>query len=100
MGACGLGAALATPFAAEMVMFSAPALFALIGTAHQDHRYIRNSGGELPPEVDAVTSNVPFVALLQGHQSWGQLGAEMKWLNASLGVLGAVLLALARRGRF
>jgi hypothetical protein len=43
---------------------------------------------------------VPFVALLQGHQSWGQLAAEVKWLDASVGVFGAVLLALARRGRF
>ena len=99
MGALGLGTALATPFATEVVMFSMPALFAVIGTAHQDYRFRRHSGGELPPEVDAVTSNVPFVALASGAQSWSQLAAEMKWLNASVGVLGALLLALGRRGR-
>jgi hypothetical protein len=35
MASVGLGAALASPFATEIVMFSMPALFAVIGTAHQ-----------------------------------------------------------------
>ena len=98
MGLFGLGAALATPFATEVAMFSMPALFALIGTAHQDSRFRRhNMGGELPPDVDAVTSNLPFVALLQGRQSWSALAEEVKWLNCSVAVAGALLLALGRR---
>ena len=99
MGALGLGTALATPFATEAVMFAMPALVAAIGTTHQDYRFRRNSGGELPPEVDAVTSNVPFFALITGQQSWLALGSEMKWLNAAVALLGAGLLAVGRRGR-
>lgn len=99
MGALGLGTALATPFATEAVMFGMPALMALIGTTHQDFRFRRNSGGELPPEVDAVTSNVPFLALITGKQSWAALGGEIKWLNAAIALLGAGLLAVGRRGR-
>ena len=98
MGVFGLGAALATPFATEVAMFSMPALFALIGTAHQDSRFRRHMGGELPPEVDALTSNLPFAALLQGRQSWSALAEEVKWLNCSVAVAGAMLLALGRRG--
>lgn len=39
LGLLGLGTALTTPFAPEIVCFSAPALFAAIGGAHQDYRY-------------------------------------------------------------
>ena len=99
MGALGLGTALATPFATEAVMFAMPAVVAAIGTAHQDYRFRRNSGGELPPEVDAVTSNVPFVALITGQQSWVDLAGEIKWLNAAVALFGAGLLAVGRRGR-
>ena len=99
MGALGLGSALATPFATEAVMFGMPALVAAIGTTHQDYRFRRNSGGELSPEVDAVTSNVPFLALFTGQQSWKALGEEMKWLNAAVALLGTGLLAISRRGR-
>lgn len=99
MGALGLGTALATPFATEAVMFGMPALMALVGTTHQDYRFRRNSGGELPTEVDAVTSNAPFLALITGKQSWGVLGGEIKWLNAAIALLGAGLLAVGRRGR-
>jgi hypothetical protein len=99
MGALGLGTAMATPFATEAVMFAMPALVAAIGTAHQDYRFRRNSGGELPPEVEAVTSNVPFLALITGQQSWVALGGEIKLLNAAVALLGAGLLAVGRRGR-
>ena len=77
----------------------AAALVAAIGTTHQDYRFRRNSGGELSPEVDAVTSNVPFLALFTGQQSWKALGEEMKWLNAAVALLGTGLLAISRRGR-
>ena len=60
----------------------------------------KRTGGELPPDVDAVTSNLPFVALLQGRQSWSALAEEVKWLNCSVAVAGALLLALGRRGRY
>lgn len=47
----GLGAALTTPFAAEVAFYAMPTMFALIGGAHQDYRFRRGQGGSLPPEV-------------------------------------------------
>lgn len=46
LGLLGLGTAFTTPFAPEVVMFTAPAVFALVGGAHQDYRnrYGRGSG--------------------------------------------------------
>ena len=52
LGLLGLGTALATPFATEFILFSMPSVFALIGGAHQDHRYRKSSGGYLSPEID------------------------------------------------
>jgi uncharacterized membrane protein len=98
LGLLGLGTALGTPFATEVIMFSMPALFALVGGAHQDYRFRRGSGGQLAPEVDAVTSHLPFGALLTGQQDWNALARELKWTNASLAVALAVMLAL-KRGR-
>ena len=66
-GLLGLGSALGTPFLGEFVLFAFPLLFAWVGGAHQDYRYRRNMGGSLSPQVDAVTSNVPFYAFLTGH---------------------------------
>eukprot|EP00929_Paragymnodinium_shiwhaense_P010968 TRINITY_DN11609_c0_g1_i1.p1 TRINITY_DN11609_c0_g1~~TRINITY_DN11609_c0_g1_i1.p1 ORF type:complete len:278 (-),score=46.51 TRINITY_DN11609_c0_g1_i1:16-849(-) len=96
LGFLGLGSALASPFAAEVVMFSMPAVLAVIGGSHQDYRFRRNSGGSLPPEVDAVTCNIPFVALVSGHQSWQALYDELKWTNAGLAITLGGLLALRR----
>eukprot|EP00621_Florenciella_sp_RCC1693_P010660 CAMPEP_0182530468 /NCGR_PEP_ID=MMETSP1323-20130603/5932_1 /TAXON_ID=236787 /ORGANISM="Florenciella parvula, Strain RCC1693" /LENGTH=87 /DNA_ID=CAMNT_0024739767 /DNA_START=10 /DNA_END=270 /DNA_ORIENTATION=- len=55
-----------------------PVAFAFIGGEHQDYRYRRGIGGELTPEVDRATSNVPFVALLRGKQSFEKLSDELK----------------------
>ena len=98
LGTFGLGCALATPFAAPVVFFSFPALFALVGGAHQDYRYRRGSGGWLSPEREAATSHLPFGALLAGRQSWSKLDQELKGWNAAAAVGVAAALAL-RRGR-
>jgi prenyl protein peptidase len=100
-GLTGLGTALGTPFATEFVMFATPLLFAAVGSAHQDYRYRRGSGGLLSPETEAKTSNVPFVAMIQGRQSASSFLLETKGLNAALAVLLGVGLAIsrARRGR-
>jgi len=66
LGLLGLGSASATPFATEFILFSMFFIFALIGGAHQDHRYRKGSGGYLSPEKDAKTSAIPFVALITG----------------------------------
>ena len=61
-------------------------------------------GGELCREVDDVTSNVPFLAMIMGRQDGGvvqsfeALGDEVKVLNAALAAGGAALW-VARRGR-
>lgn len=39
LGLLGAGTALGTPFASEIVMFGMPAVFAVIGGAHQDYRH-------------------------------------------------------------
>ncbi|RYY84978.1 hypothetical protein EON63_08185, partial [archaeon] len=80
-----LGPALVTPYMAHVSMCTFPTLFALIGGEHQDYRYRRGSGGMLPPEVDSVTSNVPFAAFIRGKQSLQKLLDEVKWTNAALG---------------
>lgn len=78
------------------VMFTFPIIFSYIGTTHQDYRFRRNNGGRLTPETEAITSNVPFVALLSGKQSWSQLKDEVKWTNAALAGLAAVAIATRR----
>lgn len=100
-GLTGFGTALGTPFATEFVMFATPLLFAAIGSSHQDYRFRRGSGGQLTPEVEAKTSNVPFVALLQGRQKASDVIAETKSLNALLALALGTGLAVsrARRGR-
>lgn len=39
-----------------------------MGTQHQDYRHRRGIGGKLDFDLDASTSNIPFVALLSGKQ--------------------------------
>ncbi|CAM9867067.1 unnamed protein product [Chrysoparadoxa australica] len=98
LGLLGLGSACTAAYAAEALCFGMPLVFAAVGGAHQDSRYRRGMGGKLTPEVDAVTSAVPFVALVTGRQGWGVLWEELKKGNAAVAVAGAGLLAL-RRGR-
>ena len=69
LGLFGLGSAVVTPFAAEIVFFSMPSVFALIGGAHQDHRHRQGSGGFLSSKDDARTSNIPFLALITGEDA-------------------------------
>jgi uncharacterized membrane protein len=71
---------------------------ALVGGAHQDYRFRNNSGGSLTPAREAVTSLLPFGALLTGSQSWSSVYDESKGLNAVVATLLAAFLAV-RRGR-
>ena len=82
---------------------SMPVIVALIGGSHTDSRHRRGMGGELSKEYDAVTSNIPFKAMLSGRQgdvieSMSQCVKDLKPLNAMLGV-GAAALIVATRGR-
>lgn len=87
-----LSKGISTVYVTEAVMFSMPTLLALIGGAHQDYRYRRGSGGHLSEETDAVTSNVPFIALFTGKQSWEDLSKEIKHLNALIAVIVSALI--------
>ncbi|CAM9608467.1 unnamed protein product [Phaeothamnion confervicola] len=97
MAFIGLGSAVATPLAAEAVFFVMPAVFAVVGSAHIDSRHRRGIGGRLTPETEAVTSNLPFAALLSGEQSWEKLWGELKRSNAAFAVAAAAGFALRRR---
>ena len=103
-GLLGLGNALLVPSIPTRIWLSMPAMVALIGGAHTDSRHRRGMGGELCSEVDSVTSNVPFLAMIMGRQDGGvvqsfeALGDEVKVLNAALAAGGAALW-VARRGR-
>jgi hypothetical protein len=79
-----MGQACYALYVPEIVMFSFPLVFAIIGTEHQDYRFRRGSGGMLTPQYEQVTSNIPFAALVMGKQSWDKLFDEMKWTNASV----------------
>eukprot|EP00288_Rhodomonas_lens_P005454 CAMPEP_0177727666 /NCGR_PEP_ID=MMETSP0484_2-20121128/20447_1 /TAXON_ID=354590 /ORGANISM="Rhodomonas lens, Strain RHODO" /LENGTH=226 /DNA_ID=CAMNT_0019240343 /DNA_START=35 /DNA_END=711 /DNA_ORIENTATION=- len=98
LGLLGVGTALTTPFAPEIVFFSMPCAFAFIGGAHQDYRHRRGWGGYLTPELEAQTSLLPFGALVAGRQSWERTWSELKQENALAGAGLAVVLALLRLG--
>ena len=78
------------------VMFTFPIVFSFIGSTHQDYRFRRHNGGSLSPEQEAVTSNIPFLAFLEGRQQMAVLRDEIKWTNAGIAVLTAILLGLRR----
>ncbi|KAI8834034.1 hypothetical protein BJ741DRAFT_610800 [Chytriomyces cf. hyalinus JEL632] len=90
-----LGTALSTPFLTTRLLTGFPIVFAVIGGAHQDARFLRS--GAFTQEYLNETSLIPFWALMTGKQKWSDLCNEVKWVNASVGLLGALLLA-RRRG--
>mmetsp|Transcript_52 Transcript_52/g.74 ORF Transcript_52/g.74 Transcript_52/m.74 type:complete len:260 (-) Transcript_52:52-831(-) len=96
MSFLSLGVALRTRFWTEVVMFLGPVATTLICGNHIDYRHRRHEGGELSCRKEAKTSFIPFVALLEGRQSWGDVYGELKGLNAS----GAVLCSLILRRRW
>jgi hypothetical protein len=87
LGIFGAGAALAAKRPAAVVLGSSFLLWAYIGSAHQDYRFRRGSGGLLSPQRESVTSNVPFVALLLGLQPFSPLLDELKPWNALLAII-------------
>lgn len=103
-GLLGVGSALLVPSLPTRVWMSMPLMVALIGGGHTDSRHRRGIGGALCEDMDKVTSNVPFLAMIAGRQEGGSvLGAfsefskEFKWLNA--GVAAALAAGwVSRRG--
>jgi len=96
LGLLGAGVATAATTAPQAVAFGFPLIFALVGGAHQDSRFRRGMGGSLEAEVDAKTSNIPFLALMTGNQQWSDLANEIKWTNAGLATLAALLFVMKK----
>ena len=94
LGIFSLGMASTTIFIPEVVLFSFPIVYAFIGGEHQDYRYRRGSGGTLTESKEAITSNIPFLALIQGRQNWELLKSEIKWTNVALAIGLAIPLTL------
>ncbi|KAJ1451838.1 hypothetical protein M885DRAFT_528710 [Pelagophyceae sp. CCMP2097] len=93
LGLVGLSVAVRTPYAGTAVAAAGPAAVAFFGGAHMDSRHRRGVGGELTPERDAKTSNIPFLAFLSGQQSFHQLGTEIKHNNSAAAMLASTLWA-------
>lgn len=83
---------LANGDAAGLMLFGGVGFLALAGTVLIDRRR-RRTGGEAWRALEAKTSNVPFVALIQGRA-----GAGLGWTLAEIGALrlglGVALFAL------
>ena len=96
LGLTFFGPAVCTRYIPECVSGIFPLVFAYIGSNHQDSRFRRSIGGYLSPERDMVTSNVPFVALMEGKQKWKDLMEEFDVSNAVAATTISAILALRR----
>lgn len=97
MGLLGFGTALRTPYWTEVVFFSWPLIFAMIGGAHMDYRYRHGIGKTMTAEEEAQTSLIPFAALLEGRQDWNALVEEMKVTNAGMAIIIALGIFVFRK---
>eukprot|EP00928_Gymnodinium_smaydae_P076917 TRINITY_DN60014_c0_g1_i1.p2 TRINITY_DN60014_c0_g1~~TRINITY_DN60014_c0_g1_i1.p2 ORF type:complete len:291 (+),score=67.53 TRINITY_DN60014_c0_g1_i1:56-874(+) len=93
LAAVGIGGALLAPTAAGVCFFGVGPLVCFSALALHSDRTQRR-GGELSPEKEAQTSVLPFVALLDGRQSWSALSNELVSANAGVAVSLALLAAL------
>ncbi|KAI8896444.1 hypothetical protein BC833DRAFT_566617 [Globomyces pollinis-pini] len=69
--------ALTTNYITHAIMFTMPLLFSIVGSFHQDYRYRRGQGGELTPEIEAKTSNIPMLALAQVQRTERCIGFRL-----------------------
>jgi uncharacterized membrane protein len=102
LGLVGLGSALGSPLLTEVAFGGFFAVMALVGGAHQDHRYLKS--GALDPAIYAATSHLPFYALVtqsleKGGEPWQELVDEVAWANAGVALAAAAMLASRRGGR-
>lgn len=93
LGFVSLGGALLATTATQVAFFGVGPLacFALLA-AHSD-RTMRHSG-DLTDSKEAQTSVTPFLALLDGRQSWSDLKDEIEPANAGAAVTLALLAVL------
>jgi len=100
-GLIGMGLSYMTPSVPMRAWLFMPSMVALIGGEHTDSRHRRGMGGNLSAELDEKTSNVPFLAILNGNQgpnALGNLYDEIKGLNALIAV-GLAASFVATKGR-
>jgi len=93
LAAVGLGGAVLAETAAGICFFGVgPVLCFGALAAHSDR--VQRASGDLSETKEAQTSVLPFVAVLDGRQSWSSIGDELVRSNAAAGVGFAVLWAL------
>mmetsp|Transcript_136 Transcript_136/g.355 ORF Transcript_136/g.355 Transcript_136/m.355 type:complete len:273 (+) Transcript_136:87-905(+) len=97
-GLMGMSQSFLAPTIPLQVWWLGPAFVAWVGGSHTDSRFRRGMGGELHPEYDCQTSNIPFLAMITGKQQdcWGALGKEIKPLNAGLALVASSAWILRR----
>lgn len=94
LGFIGLGGALLCTTGPQLTFFGIGPLFSFtILALHSDRSQRRN--GELSEEKKEQTSLTPFLALMDGRQSWSALREELVPSNALVAV-GLALLAIIR----
>ena len=99
-GLTAAGNAFLQPTLPLQIWMLGPLAVAALGGAHQDSRFRRGLGGTLDPHYAALTSNVPFAAMLSGKQgpdsfmTW--LTQELKPINAAMATGVAALWVLSR----
>ena len=100
LGLSAAGNALLQPTLGLQIWMLGPLAVAALGGAHQDSRFRRGLGGTLEPQYAAMTSNVPFAAMLSGKQgadslmTW--LTQELKPINAAIATGMAAVWVLSR----
>lgn len=93
LGAVSLGGALLATTATQVAFFGVgPVLCFIALAAHADRTM--QLAGEVSAEKVEQTSVTPFLALLDGRQSWSKLSEEIDPTNAAVGVGLALLMAL------
>lgn len=93
LGAIGIGGALLASTAVEFCFFGiGPFVSFSLLALHSDRA--QRAGGELSPTKEAQTSALPFIALLDGRQSWSAVREEMVPANAGAAVFIAFLYAI------
>eukprot|EP00927_Polykrikos_kofoidii_P079735 TRINITY_DN76553_c0_g1_i1.p1 TRINITY_DN76553_c0_g1~~TRINITY_DN76553_c0_g1_i1.p1 ORF type:complete len:282 (+),score=34.46 TRINITY_DN76553_c0_g1_i1:42-848(+) len=91
--AVAIGGALKARTAAEVAFFGPGPVVCFIALALHGDRAQR-AGGELSPSKEAQTSVLPFMAILDGRQSWTDVVEEIEPINVAVAITLAGVMAL------
>merc|ERR1712232_519563 len=96
LASVGIGAALLAGTATQAAFFGVgPVVCFTVLALHGDRA--QRFSGELTPTKEAQASALPFLALLDGRQSWTALRDEIEPTNAKVALSIALLFALRPR---